>query len=160
MAVFFAGGEAMLFTPFRAGSAHVVQLGVIGIKNPRRPFRDHRAETVPDFAREGADERQFSGDSGTWCHHLESHLFPPAVLAGGNLDAFSLWIAVTAGAHVAENQRCDDYATKSSLFRRFSAPILALHHEKRGRQSRRAPSNVSSQLRNGGAVGRRTRGPL
>jgi hypothetical protein len=48
----------MLLTPFRAGAAHVVQLGVIGIENSRRPFRDRRAETVPHFAREGADERQ------------------------------------------------------------------------------------------------------
>jgi hypothetical protein len=75
-AVFFAGGEATLLTPFRAGSAHVVQLRTIGIENARRPFRERRAETLPDFTREGADERQFSGDSGTWCHHVESHLSP------------------------------------------------------------------------------------
>jgi hypothetical protein len=77
----------MLLTPFRAGAAHVVQLGVIGIENPRRHFPDHGAETVPHFAREGADERQFMRDSGTCCYHLESHLFSPAVLAEGNLDA-------------------------------------------------------------------------
>jgi hypothetical protein len=58
-AVFFAGGEAMLLTPFWAGSAHVVQLGAIGVENARRPFRDRRAETLPHFAREGADEHQF-----------------------------------------------------------------------------------------------------
>jgi hypothetical protein len=87
MAVFFASGEAMLLTPFRAGSAHVVQLRAIGVENPRRPFRDRRAETLPDFTREGADERQLTWDSGTGCHHVESHLFPPAVLAEGNLGA-------------------------------------------------------------------------
>jgi hypothetical protein len=72
----FEGGEVMLLAPFRAGPAHVMQLGAIGIKNPRRPFRERRAETVPHFTRQGADERQFSGDSGTGCHYLESHLFP------------------------------------------------------------------------------------
>jgi hypothetical protein len=48
-AVFFAMGGAMLLTPFRAGSAHVVQLGVIGIENSRRPFRERRAETLQQF---------------------------------------------------------------------------------------------------------------
>jgi hypothetical protein len=47
MAVIFTDREAMLLAPFRAGSAHVVQLGAIGIENPRRPYRDHRAETLP-----------------------------------------------------------------------------------------------------------------
>jgi hypothetical protein len=87
MAVIFTDREAMLLAPFRAGSAHVVQLGAIGIENPRRPYRDHRAETLPDFTREGAEERQFIRDSGTGGDHVESHLFPPAVLVERNLDA-------------------------------------------------------------------------
>jgi hypothetical protein len=62
---------------------------------------------VPHFARDGTDERQFSGDSGTCCHHLESHLFPPVVLAEGNLDALAFF-AVTVRTHVAENPRCDN----------------------------------------------------
>jgi hypothetical protein len=63
-----------------------VDIGVIGIENSWRPFRDRRAETLPDFTREGADVVR---DSGTCCHHVESHLFPPAVLAEGNLDALA-----------------------------------------------------------------------
>jgi hypothetical protein len=33
--VLFAGGEVMLLAPLRAGAAHVVQLGAIGVENGR-----------------------------------------------------------------------------------------------------------------------------
>jgi hypothetical protein len=84
-AVFFAGGEAMLLTPFRAGAAHVVQLGAIGIKNPRRPFRERRAETVPISRAKVpmSDNSVEIAAPGT----IIWRLFPPAVLAEGNLDA-------------------------------------------------------------------------
>jgi hypothetical protein len=127
-AVFFAGGEAMPLTPFRAGSAHVVQLGAIGIENPRHPFRNRRAETPPDITREGADERQFIGDRGTCCHHLESHLFPPAVLAEGNLDALALLMLRQLRRTLRNIHSCDDYATQN-FFRGWSP---ALHHKKNG----------------------------
>ena len=59
-AVLFTDREAVLLTPFRAGSTHVVQLGTIRVENARDPYRERRAETLSHLAREGADDRQLT----------------------------------------------------------------------------------------------------
>jgi hypothetical protein len=102
-AVPFAGGKAMLLTPFRAGSAHVVQLGAIGIENVLRPLRDRRAETLANSAREGSDERPFGGDGRACRHDLESHHGPLSLWPNMNLDTFRDSIAVAVRPHGAEN---------------------------------------------------------
>src|SRR5262249_11568047 len=49
-------GEAVRLAPFRAGSAHVVQLGTVRVENARCPRGEHRADALTDFTREGAEE--------------------------------------------------------------------------------------------------------
>ena len=55
-----AEGEAVLLTPFRAGAAHVVQLGTIGVENARCAVRDRGTKALSYLARKGADVRQLT----------------------------------------------------------------------------------------------------
>ena len=43
--------RAMLLAPFRAGSAHIVQLGSIRVEEFLRPFPGRRAEAFPQLTR-------------------------------------------------------------------------------------------------------------
>ena len=72
----FCGGEGVLRMPFRAGTAHVVQLGTIRVENAWSYFCHRRAETLSNFTREGGDERELMRGSGTRSHHLENPSFP------------------------------------------------------------------------------------
>ena len=57
-----AGRDAVLLPPSRAGSAHVVQLGPIGIEHSRHVADERRKETLPHLLRAGGDERHFGED--------------------------------------------------------------------------------------------------
>jgi hypothetical protein len=85
------GGHAMLFVPARAGSAHIMQFGPIGLdQHGLRALFERCAQTLPQCACRGSDERQFRADRWACCRALERHDRCPVLSISCGSDNFGL----------------------------------------------------------------------